>query len=501
VTTEASPEPPRRGSGGFVASVATLSGGALASQLVGVMVSPLVTRLFAPEAFGVAAVFASVVGVLAPIACLKYEQAIVLPREEERAANLFGLSWGLVLAGGLLLTLASWAFGDLLLARLGASELGPLHWLIPVSFLLLGAALPLRFWSIRKARFALLAAAEFGQASLTAVATVGVGLLGFVAGGDLVLARVAAQAVQPVVLLSFLARRDVPFIRSALARREMQAAAARFQDFPRYTTWVNLLNFASRNLPTVLLAAYFDPAVAGFFALARRIVLLPSSLVGMATGQALLQRSAEIRNAGGDISKLLGDVIQRLVAVGVYPMAVLAAVGPSLFRLVFGPDWSEAGLYASVLAPWVMVMFVGAPLSVLWSVLERQRAALGYNIALLAGRVAALVGGSILTRDPVITLVLFAAVGIVFNVGMILFFARTTGLRLRGLVRSSSLSVLVAGLCAAPLEVAPFGGDSEAVKAGMAAVGAVGYAVFLWYSDAEIRGLVTRVLRRFQRSD
>jgi O-antigen/teichoic acid export membrane protein len=48
---------------------------------VTVLASPITSRLFGPEAFGLAALFLSGAAMLAAIACLRYEMAIVLPKK------------------------------------------------------------------------------------------------------------------------------------------------------------------------------------------------------------------------------------------------------------------------------------------------------------------------------------------------------------------------------------------------------------------------------------
>ena len=77
---------------GFAANVSKLIFGSIFAQGIGVLIAPIVARLFAPEAFGVAALFASITSIIGVLACLRYELSIVLPKTDEEAANLLGLS-------------------------------------------------------------------------------------------------------------------------------------------------------------------------------------------------------------------------------------------------------------------------------------------------------------------------------------------------------------------------------------------------------------------------
>ena len=58
--------------------------------------SPLLTRLFSPEDFGIFAVFGISLGLLGGLSCMKYENALPLARDEAEAANIFVLC-GLIL--------------------------------------------------------------------------------------------------------------------------------------------------------------------------------------------------------------------------------------------------------------------------------------------------------------------------------------------------------------------------------------------------------------------
>jgi O-antigen/teichoic acid export membrane protein len=72
--------------------------------------------------------------------------------------------------------------------------------------------------------------------------------------------------------------------------------------------------------------------------------------------------------------------VRRLLLVGLLPAAVLLAVGPGLFALVFGPQWSEAGEYARLLAPAYLAQFAIVPVSATLFILERQGRELGWTI-------------------------------------------------------------------------------------------------------------------------
>ena len=477
-----------KGPSGFFSSVLMLAGGTAVAQAVGIATAPAITRLFTPEAFGLAAVVGTLFAILAPVAGGKYDAAVPLPREDERAASLLGLSLLLLLATTVAVALAMLAFGRPLLDWLEAAELEPHAWVLPLGILAAGGAYPLRAWYVRQRRFRTLAGVDLVHATATSLASIGAGMLGFVAGLDLVLVRIATQAIVPAWLGAWILARDWRFIRPHWRRDELAALARRYADFPRFTVGENVLNSTSRGLPTLLLASQFGAGAAGLFALAHRIVFMPSQLVGSATSQVLFQRIAEMRANDRPAGLLMEQVIVRLSMFGLPATAALAVAGPALFGTFFGADWQEAGRYAAALSPWLLTAIVASPLTVLWSVFERQRLALIFNVALLGARLGALLGGAWFSEDPAVALASFGAVGIVFNLTMVSFFARLTAARLRPVALGFLRWAAIAAACAVvPWALQHLAEAPPRVVVGGVVVQALLYGLAILWLDAELR--------------
>src|SRR5690554_5153465 len=87
----------------FFRDVVAVASGTIAAQAIAFAISPFVTRLYGPEAFGQLGVFNSTVSLLAPAAALTYPIAIVLPKRDSDALQLVRLSLAVALAVALLI--------------------------------------------------------------------------------------------------------------------------------------------------------------------------------------------------------------------------------------------------------------------------------------------------------------------------------------------------------------------------------------------------------------
>ncbi|MDD9206123.1 oligosaccharide flippase family protein, partial [Georgenia sp. 10Sc9-8] len=66
--------------------MAVIMTGAALAQVISLAFAPVLTRLYGPELFGVLGAFAAALAVMAPVATLGYQVAIVLPRDDAEAS-------------------------------------------------------------------------------------------------------------------------------------------------------------------------------------------------------------------------------------------------------------------------------------------------------------------------------------------------------------------------------------------------------------------------------
>ncbi len=394
----------------FAGDVLRLMTGTVAGQALAILASPIVTRLFQPDAFGIAALFATITSIIDGVAPLGYELSIMLPKSDEEAANLVGVSMICVAlvstASGLLAMLGRHA----LLARLHAPGLAPYLWLVPCGVGLAGASRVLTLWSSRHRRYARLSAAQVTNAVVSTGGQLGAGYGGLASEGSLIAARLAGSVASAAALGAQAWRDDGRLFRRSMSWRGMVAGLVRHRKFPTYNIWSRFLASAAWEMPTFLLAIYYSPAVVGFYALSSRLLRLPMALIGEAIAQVFFQRAAEARREG-TLASVVEGAFQRLVAFGLFPMLMLTLIGRDLFVVAFGERWAEAGVYTQILSPWMLLWLISSPMIRLFSVLEKQEFDLKFNAGILVARFLAFyVGGRL--GDARLALTLAAVVGV-----------------------------------------------------------------------------------------
>ncbi len=359
--------------------MATLALGAGMARLLGIAAIPLLTRIYSPAEYGVLSVFTSLVLLLAPLLTLRYVVAIPLPRRDGTAMNVLALSLVVMLVATALVAIVLGCLGMPLLRLASMEELAPWWWLITLG--VLGTALyeAMSMWATRRKAYRVIAQTQFVQSLVGESLKVLLGLLGFKPIGLLV-GQVAAQSGG---VGSFLSRFHQDFRRFAARVRpsRMWRVARYYRGFPVYRLPSQFLLVFSAQAPLMFSATLFGIETTGQIGLALMALNLPVNLIGQSMGQAFYAEISRLKaDAAETIRQMAVAVQKRLFLVGLPIVALVFFLGQTLFKLVFGPEWTEAGHYASILSFSILLQFTSAPLVQILNVYNLQRYFLGINL-------------------------------------------------------------------------------------------------------------------------
>ena len=405
----------------FVRNVAIVSTGTAGAQAIAMAFAPIITRFYGPEAFGLLGTFMALVAVFTPIAALSYPIAIVLPKEDSDAKGIARLSAYISLAVAVLVTLALLAGGDRLLTLVGSEAIAAFVMLIPLNILFSAWLQIAEQWLIRKKQFKITAKVAVAQALMVSSAKAGIGWFHPLAAVLIVMTTIGSAFHATMLYLG--ARRvngSATPTRHPQARTPLTELARRHYDFPLYRAPQVFLNAISQSLPVLMLAAFFGPASAGFYVLGKRLLGMPSHLIGKSVGDVFYPRITEAAHKGENLTRLILKATLALAAFGFLPFAIVVAFGPWLFGFIFGIEWVVAGEYARWLALWMFFMFLNNPSIKALPVLSAQGFHLAFTVFTLTIRIIVLTSGYYILNSDLIAVALFGASGALIN--MILIF-------------------------------------------------------------------------------
>lgn len=397
-------------------NIVTVVSGTAGAQAITLAFMPVITRLYGPEAYGVLGTFLSVTMMLIPVAALTYPIAIVLPKRDDDARGLVRLSLLVATLLTLLVAAVLGLFGERIATRLEIGIIEPYLMLIPVVMFSAAALEICQQWLFRTQRFRITASVAVGHSMLfNTLRTIG----GLVQSSALVLVcTTALQQTLHAAMLGLALRRAGPHADSQPQEAGSEPArlgelARRHRDFPLYRAPVMLINATSQHLPTLVLAAYFGPAAAGFFALCKQALTMPTNMIGKSVADVYYPRISRAIHDREPVAAMLLKATAALGLVGLVPFSVVVIFGPWLFSFVFGEQWHVAGEFARWMALAEYVVFISRPCVVAVPALSLQGRFLLFEVFSTSLRLVALFGGAVVVGEALATVQAFAAASMV----------------------------------------------------------------------------------------
>ncbi len=370
---------------GLLSSIWKMLSSTAFSQALLVLAAPMLSRIFSPDEIGTYQLFVSITGVLSIVACLRYERSLVIPAEDKDALHL--LAGALMLGGGatILISGAVWLFmrGD------DGSFFDFV--LILLTALLMGSMNLFSFWATRWSHYSAIARSRIAKAAVTLAVQLGVGYWLWPQTDTLITGYVAGHLAAVLILLTPFRGRKTGWKPSVSG---MKKQLVEHMDCLRYAAPAALLNTLSMQLPVFLLALFFSKGIVGLYALGQRVLAVPIGICSQAISQVIYQHCNRLMQEGAAIGNTVETAFRYLIAVSLGPAVLLIAAGDSLFSAVFGDEWREAGVFVRILTPWLWLVFLVSPLSLLFHLFGKQRLMLHVEIAILIVRAASLcIGG------------------------------------------------------------------------------------------------------------
>ena len=374
----------------FAHSVLALTSGTAAAQLIVVLASPVLTRLYSPAQFGELTLFMSVLGVLAAICAFRFELAIPIPRDERVAVSLVVVSIIALAAFTVAVSVLSALFGKTLVRELSAETLNAHLWMLPLALFVTGLFMILNMWCNRQNQFGEIAK----SLSMVLVQIVGSSLGGAsLIGGRIVGLFLATFLLTTASLRSGFARDKLPRL------KELRKAVSDYRRFPLVQTWVGLTSSASVAIPPLLFAWFYDLQTAGAFGLTIMILVAPMSLIGNAV-ENVFYRQAILAHRDGVLHQLMLAVHERLVVVSLPVFLLGFTLLPEAFTVIFGDNWEQAGVFASFVLPWMFLQFTTTPCTNVFPILDKHWTALWFQLSLAVAPIFAFAFGEMFVSDP-----------------------------------------------------------------------------------------------------
>jgi len=364
----------------FTKNVLTLMTGTTIAQAIPIAISPILTRLYTPEDFGVLALFVAITSIFGSIANGRYELAIMLPKKDEDAINIFALGFIIVSCLSLFLLMIIVLFHNNILNLLHNNSISLWLYFVPIAVFFIGLFNILNYFNNRKKQYKDLAKATIIKSIATAIVQLSLGF--FKAGvAGLISGQLASSFVANITLLKNILKDKI--LISKISKIKMIALAKRYKNFPKFSMWGVLANSLSYHFINILISSFFSLMTLGYYSLVQRLLAMPSSLIGKSISQVFFQQATKEKQLNGNAIKIFKTTLIKLLIISIPSFGILFFIVEDLFAFVFGEEWRIAGVYAKIVIPFFCINFISSPLAISMSIFEKQKSGLYINLILI----------------------------------------------------------------------------------------------------------------------
>jgi O-antigen/teichoic acid export membrane protein len=362
----------------FSRDVLTLMTGTTIAQAIPIAISPILTRIYTPEDFGIFALFLAIVGFFSVISSFRYEQAILVPKDDEDAINILALGFLINIFISIFLFLIVVVLHKEIANLFNNKEIETWLWFTPLTIFFIGLFNLLTYWNNRKKHYANITKATIIKSIILAISQIAIGTIKSGALG-LVSGQILSSVFSNMRLAKALLNNKK--LLKNISKETMAREAKKYIDFPRFQTPHAMLNNLSSNLPTFVFSTLFDIGIVGFYSLATRIVFAPLGILSNASAKVYSQKVSELYNNSEDAYRFTIRFLKSLAKKIILPLIAIVVFAPHIFAFVFGENWREAGVYTQILSPWIILNLLASTISFIPSLIGMQKKAFLVSIS------------------------------------------------------------------------------------------------------------------------
>lgn len=359
-------------SSGFFRNFLILVSGSAAAQIINLSASPIITRLFEPYEFGVFSSYSSILTLIACIVGFSLPMTIVMAKGEREAVSITHVAICIcIIVIPVYMTLS---YVSIICFEIFEAIRNDriLIFLAAISIILNFFVEVFTYWGIRKGKFKSQSKGYLYKSIAVSIFKI---CFGFISPNaeSLIIAVIIGTGVQLWVLSQNVEVNRIFRLPSKYKSNIYPYVIFKYKDIIVYRTMQNLISCVNATLPLILISSVLGPTYTGFYSLTKTVLYLPITIIGKAVNDIFYQKLTVSYNNRKPIFKKVFYPTILLALMGSIPFIIIYVWGGVLFEFVFGENWIKAGIYASLLTPWLFLNFINRTCVACISILKLEK--------------------------------------------------------------------------------------------------------------------------------
>jgi O-antigen/teichoic acid export membrane protein len=359
----------------FLFNFSKILGAAFIAQIIPVLISPVISRIYSVEDIGVQGVIFSIVGFCWIFSTLRYDNVIIIDRLINPIRNFITVKKITVITS-FFLTLIIILFINQLSEYFNLNE--PLVLLMVPLIVYINASYELLIiYNNRVQNFDNIAKIKVFQSSISGIFQLVFGFMGLNYFG-LILAPLISKFLPYFKSKLF----RIFFIKPKLYKKDF-ILIHKYKKFPLFDLPSSLINNLSLQLPIILLASNYSLVISGAYFMTQRVLQIPITLFSHSFLEVFKERICDPKNQF-KLRKLMLDSFILIFFISFVPFVLLFIFVDDLIVVFLGENWIMAAKFGKILVPSLFFRFISYPLSYIILLKQKQLINLIFNIISLA---------------------------------------------------------------------------------------------------------------------
>lgn len=354
----------------LLTSVMKLMSATMIAQIISFSFSPILTRIYTPEEYGLLTLFTTYVAILISFATGRYEVAVVLPeKDKDSKALLYGSILYLSVMTIIIFLIITF-FHNPILNIVENKSFSIWLYFVPVSIFLYGLYQNLNYWNNRYKNYNVIAFGRITETSSMNIIQLGLGLLNLGQKG-LIFGYMVSHFFASLIF-SIGGRKHLKETEK-VSFEQIKRQLVKYKEYPLFNMPSGFFDIMSLQIPNLFISKYFGATSLGYYSLTLRIVNAPITFISTSVSQVCYQKLNEMYLKGQKLRPFILKAMGILSIISLIPFFVLVIWGPDIFSLIFGGKWRISGELARIMAFAVCVRLTVSPLSSVFFVVNRVK--------------------------------------------------------------------------------------------------------------------------------
>lgn len=320
--------------------------GTVIAQAIPLLLHPFLRRIYSPEDFGAMTVFLSIFSMVTIISALRYEATIVLPKENNEAANILALTFIISFFFNVLIMLILLFFKNPIIELIGLpSKYANFIFLLPITSFLFSLYQSMNYWLIRQKAFKSSSINKIVRRAVEGTTQLTLGLLKI--PGGLFMGDFLGNLSNVISGVRQLFKNN--FSLNTITKSDIVIVLKKYIDYPKFNVIPTLLSSAASFLPFLFINKFYSTEMVGYLDLSKMVLSIPLIFISATISQVLFQQITEKKHNLISIKNDLLNVIYLLIAIISFEAIVLFLFGDELFKLIFGDKYILSSSFSKIL--------------------------------------------------------------------------------------------------------------------------------------------------------